>query len=291
MLAAIAITIVAASLMAIPAAADGPVIALRAVQPPRAALQRLSRPATATAPLTPPTAPSPVKRIMVVGDSVALTLGRGIERWGPSRGIEVLNAARLYCPIARGGKLAASFGHSTGPCDDWPTYWGKLESEFHPDVVLVLTTIWDLSARQRDEWGPDYLNMRDPRFDAFIAQEWAAAVHVLGSSGARVIWLAPACSQDSTATRDYRYSKDHYIRASVAAGATMIRKQAQLKGIALNTTPATVTITYQRTGRTTATAAPIFTLDAYGPATPYRGCIKIELSGMPRIYKPVSGVC
>src|SRR5450759_153263 len=75
---------------------------------------------------------------------------------------------------------------------------------------------------------------------------------------------------------------------------TTIRNQPQLKGIALTATPAnTPWVTYQRTGRTTATAAPTFLIDAYGVTTltPYASCIKIELSGMPSIYKPVNGVC
>lgn len=79
---------------------------------------------------------------------------------------------------------------------------------------------------------------------------------------------------------------------SIAAGTTTILKQPKLKGIALTVNPSSVnSITYQRTGRTTATAAPTFLLDAYGTTTAYARCIKIELSGMPRIYKPTGGVC
>ena len=216
LLAPAAIAAVAALLLAIPAGGVGPDVVLSAVRTPGAELHRLQHGNPS------PGAPSPIRRIMVVGDSVAMTLGRGIERWGPPRGVEVLNGARLWCPIARGGKLAASFGRSTAPCDDWPHYWGQLEADFRPDVVVVLTTMWDLSARQRDEWGPDYLQMGEPRFDAFLQQEWATAVHVLGSSGARVVWLNPACSQTPSGNRELRYSHDHFVSAAVAAGATEI---------------------------------------------------------------------
>ena len=70
---------------------------------------------------------------------------------------------------------------------------------------------------------------------------------------------------------------------------TTILSQPQLKGITLGTA---VNITYQRTGRTTATASPTFLIDSYGTTTIYARCVKIELNGMPRIYKkPSSGTC
>lgn len=70
---------------------------------------------------------------------------------------------------------------------------------------------------------------------------------------------------------------------------TTILSQPQLKGITLGTA---VNITYQRTGRTTATASPTFLIDSYGATTIYARCVKIELNGMPRIYKkPSSGTC
>lgn len=71
---------------------------------------------------------------------------------------------------------------------------------------------------------------------------------------------------------------------------TTIQNQSQLKGIALTVTPANSPwLTYRRTGR--ATVIPVFLIDAYGETTQYARCIKIELSGMPRIYKAVSGAC
>jgi hypothetical protein len=62
----------------------------------------------------------PVTRLMVVGDSVAITLGRGLERWGPAHGVQVLNDGRVYCGIVRIGRLAAELGNAAGaPCTDW----------------------------------------------------------------------------------------------------------------------------------------------------------------------------
>ena len=79
---------------------------------------------------------------------------------------------------------------------------------------------------------------------------------------------------------------------TIAASGVTIQNQPQLKGVDLRADPnVSPWVTYRRTGRTTATTSPVFKIDAYGETTPYMRCIKIELSGMPRIYKPVSGAC
>ena len=97
--------------------------------------------------------------------------------------------------------------------------------------------------------------------------------------------LQPSLVSSSPAHNEYGWN-------IVPAGGIIIRTKSQLKGIALTPLPSSVnSITYQRTGRTTAITPPTFLIDAYGVTTPYASCIKIELSGMPRIYKPVGGVC
>lgn len=79
----------------------------------------------------------------------------------------------------------------------------------------------------------------------------------------------------------------------IAASGVTISNQSQLKGISLQiTNESSPWVTYRRTGRTTAAVAPTFLIDAYGETTPYARCVKIELSGMPRVYKkPASGAC
>jgi peptidoglycan/LPS O-acetylase OafA/YrhL len=160
----------------------------------------------------PPPAP-PVQRIMLVGDSVAQTLGRGLERWGPAHGVRVMNAARFYCGIARGGRLAMTWGRTAKPCEDWGDRWPEALDRFRPDVVAVLSTIWDIGDRQRDEWGPDYLSVGDDRFDQFVIDEWRQAVTILGSRGARVVWLTSPCSSEDALTRNLQYSNGKYIPA------------------------------------------------------------------------------
>ena len=184
-------------------------------------------PATGALPLTGPTPTAPVtdgqvRRIMIVGDSVALTMGRGLERWGLGHGVQVLNLGRPFCPIARGGRVAASFGNAVDGCGDWATTWAVQEAAFRPDVVVVLTTVWDVSERQRDQWGPDYLGPGDPRFDRYVREEWTTAVGVLGATGARVEWLRPPCTPPYEYDQELRYANRHDLDAVRAAGAHVV---------------------------------------------------------------------
>lgn len=82
------------------------------------------------------------------------------------------------------------------------------------------------------------------------------------------------------------------ITATVGGVTTTIRNQAQLKDIVI-TPDISITggITFRRTGR--AAISPIILVDAYRSTAPFpfARCIKLELSGMPRIYKAVNGVC
>lgn len=181
--------------------------------------------ASAGLPLTgppPATTDGRVHRIMIVGDSVALTMGRGLERWGLGNGVEVLNLGRPFCPIARGGRVAASFGNAVDHCGDWPTNWAEQEAAFRPDVVVVLTTVWDVSKRQRDEWGPEYIGPGDPRFDRFVRSEWKTAVNLLGATGARVAWLRSPCTPPYEFDEELRYANRHYLGAVREAGAHVV---------------------------------------------------------------------
>jgi hypothetical protein len=169
---------------------------------------------TTVAPAAPP--PPPVKRLLVVGDSVAQTLGRGLERWGPPHGIVVMNGARFYCGIARGGRVGFAMGKSLDRCNDWESRWGGMLDRLHPDVVVVLSTIWDVGGRQRPEWGPDYVDQGDPRFDQFVEDEWRHAADMLASRGARVVWLTAPCSADAPISQKLQYSNTHYLSALLA---------------------------------------------------------------------------
>ena len=68
----------------------------------------------------------------------------------------------------------------------------KTLEEHQPDVVLVMTGIWDLIDRKLPGWR-DFLAIGDPRFDAHMLAEYQRVADVLRSRGAAVLWLTTPC--------------------------------------------------------------------------------------------------
>lgn len=135
-------------------------------------------------------------RVLVVGDSVGVTLGRGLERRAASVGdIEAWNLARTWCGIGRADRSLPGAGRESEACTDWPERWGEAVERFDPDTVVVLSTIWELTERRRPEW-PEFLGLGDPVYDEWITSEYLTAVDVLSARGARVVWLTAPCAHD-----------------------------------------------------------------------------------------------
>jgi hypothetical protein len=213
---------VGAALVFASTASSAPRIDFSAVHDPSKVVARTQpvSPLHRAPPPLPATSAQPVTRMMMVGDSVAITLGRGLERWGPAHGVQVLNDGRLYCGIVRVGRLAASLGHtSNAACTDWSTRWGTTLASFRPQVVVVLTTIWDTSPRQLDAWGSRYVTIFDPRLDALITGEWREAAATLRAYGARVVWLTPPCANTQLASDALHYAAVHLVEPLARTGA------------------------------------------------------------------------
>jgi hypothetical protein len=122
-----------------------------------------------------------------------------------------MNAARFYCGIAIGGRVGFALGKTLPVCGERQAQWPGMLDELRPDLVVVLSTIWDVGGRQRDDWGPGYVGEGDPRFDQFIVSEWQRATDVLSSRGARVVWLTAPCAADGGVSEKLSYANHHYL--------------------------------------------------------------------------------
>ncbi len=145
---------------------------------------------TLTLPARPALAPGEAPRMLILGDSAALTLGNGLEAWGKGTGqLKVWNAGKLGCSVGRGG-LLKYIGQIRSPYDycDWTDSFTEQINGVQPHVIMVLFGTWDVVDRQLagdSEWRA----VGDPIYDAYMRSEISSAMDTMTAGGAEVVWL------------------------------------------------------------------------------------------------------
>lgn len=133
-------------------------------------------------------------RLMIVGGSISFGIGNGLLRWARrTEDASVLNIATKGCGIARGGRLVNSLKRVADLCDEWPTIWASELESYEPDVVVVLVGGWDTTERKFPNWGEQPRMIGDEIYDTWLISEYEAALELLTSHGARVVWLTAPC--------------------------------------------------------------------------------------------------
>lgn len=138
-------------------------------------------------------------RIVLLGDSTALTLGFGMG-WNEPRITPVGGDAELGCTIGRGGRRR---GEPLGGDDpdapaaewrsscDWTLRWpARIAFSGGVDAAVILSGNWDLSGRNIPALGDRWQTMGDESYDRWLTSEATTLVDSLHAAGAqRVIWL------------------------------------------------------------------------------------------------------
>ena len=134
-------------------------------------------------------------RAIVFGDSVASTLGEGLERWGRHTGrANVWNLASYGCGLTHGSGAIDNTNASGGEarCGRGADWWRIQLDAFHPQTVYVMAGLWDLRDRRLPQW-TQVRAPGDPIFDEWLLGEFELAVDTLAASGARIVWLSYPC--------------------------------------------------------------------------------------------------
>jgi hypothetical protein len=112
----------------------------------------------AAAPTTAPTTTAPVtptrpRKVMLVGDSVAWTLGGGVLSFPqpdtyvspfPADHITLWNLARYGCGITPGtARVGRVDRPPIGTCLDWEKNWAAAVDQFQPDLVVFSQALWE----------------------------------------------------------------------------------------------------------------------------------------------------
>lgn len=141
-----------------------------------------------------PTAP----KVMIVGDSMSWFIGRALEERSAEVGdLWAWNTAVYGCGIGRGGEIRVAWGDqpTLDSCNTWADRWAAQVNEFDPDVVVMLTGLWDFTDRRMPQWD-GYRSVGDPEYDEWLLSEYEAAVDVLSAGDGHIIWLTTPCAED-----------------------------------------------------------------------------------------------
>ncbi len=138
-------------------------------------------------PPTPPGVTAPPTKVMIVGDSVASTLGLGFETVGRDNNLWVWNRGRLGCGLFYGGSVLEGGRWTTvDPACDWHGSWPQELTDFKPDIVLMLVGAWDLLDR---DVGGTVVKFGTVEYDKTFLQQLDDATALLASQGAKVVLL------------------------------------------------------------------------------------------------------
>ncbi len=131
----------------------------------------------------------PPKRVLMVGDSLAFTLGvpwlGNEERYG----VELADAALLGCAFTTEGELDVD-GTWTAQSQGCPTaaeHWASEASAMHAQTVVV-----ELGYRDTLDWKIDgkVVHLGQPAFDAYVQKQIDRFVQIMGAGGRKILFLS-----------------------------------------------------------------------------------------------------
>ncbi len=211
--------VVAAAFVAVTAS-----IPVTGLSPAAANAKAGTAPALAPPGSTPPPAAPGVVRGVLIGDSVAFTLGVGFEQVEPPT-LALENAGVLGCGVIRGdADIGGTWTPNPDKCERWSDTWPEIIRSQQAQVVVAFWGAWDMFDRRVNgqvmRWGT-------PELDQFLTSELDHALGVLTSTGARVVLLtAPYYEPPDLASRVDR-SQSLYEKPRVDHWNDLLRSVAQ----------------------------------------------------------------
>jgi peptidoglycan/LPS O-acetylase OafA/YrhL len=175
-----------------------------------------------------PTFAQPV-RILLMGDSVALTLGLGLSDPSDQNqyGYVLSDKGILGCGVVDGPEVDLLGAHDTTPsaCNGspltpgepevdqpWPYQWLSAMNEVKPNVVVLLAGRWEVADRlYQGQW----TNILNPVFAAYVKQQLNRASEVVHATGARMVFLTAPCTNEGEQPDGAPWPEDSLKRLDV----------------------------------------------------------------------------
>jgi len=136
----------------------------------------------------------PPKRVLLIGDSLAFSLGLGQMIEERHYGVEVANAAILGCAFHTVGELNVSGTWESQPasCGNALSRWRHDEQVFKPQAVIV-----ELGYRDEFDWRTHgkVRHLGQPAFDATVVGQIERYIQVLGDGHTPILFLSVPYAQ------------------------------------------------------------------------------------------------
>jgi hypothetical protein len=152
-------------------------------------------------------------RVLVVGDSVALTLAAGLAYAQGQYRLDIYNEGIIGCGLAVGEYyVQAGIVTQSGapcspdpasrqcflfhraasvPCQSWENAWRQWLTQLHPNVVVLLAGRWEVVNRTSPSG--EWTNILVPSFAQYIKQQMEMAVTIGTSTGAKMVLETAPC--------------------------------------------------------------------------------------------------
>lgn len=156
-----------------------------------------------------PTFAQPV-RVLLLGDSLALTLGLGLSDPVDQNkyGYVLTDKGILGCGVADGPEVQLLGARDATPsaCNGspftpgeplanqpWPYQWLAAMNQVNPNVVMILAGRWEVDDR---EYQGQWTNILNPTFAAYVKQQLEKASDLVTKTGARLVFLTAPCTNE-----------------------------------------------------------------------------------------------
>jgi peptidoglycan/LPS O-acetylase OafA/YrhL len=174
-------------------------------------------------------AAGPPVRVLLMGDSVALTLGEGLASgglpkkydyslsdygilgcgvvFGPE--VELMGVRDATPPACNGSPLTSGEAESSQP---WPYQWLHAMSVTSPNVVVLLAGRWEVVDR---EYKGKWTNILHPSFATYVKQQLELTSNLVTASGAHMVYLTTPCIDEGEQPDGSPWPEDGRARIAV----------------------------------------------------------------------------
>ncbi len=166
-------------------------------------------------------------RVLLVGDSIAETLGQGASYLDSTDNVNLSDSAIIGCGTLTGGLVmengsSSPQGGDPVPCSQWASYYSQRISDFHPDVTVMLAGRWETLDRN---WGNGWEHIGQSDFDNRLMASLKQAISVLTQGGAPLVLLTAPYYSVINPTTGTIYPEDNTSRVDLYN--SMLRQAAQ----------------------------------------------------------------